>query len=39
MPTGMTARDWSIVLEVFDAVQSRRGEPRHGDRTFWEALH
>jgi hypothetical protein len=27
MLTGMTDDDWSIVLEVFDAVQSRSGEP------------
>jgi transposase len=39
MLTGMTERDWSIVLEVFDAVQSRRGEPGHDDRKFLEALH
>ena len=39
MLTGMTYEDWSIVLEVFDAVQSRRGEPGHDDRKFLEALH
>ena len=39
MLTGMTDEDWSIVLEVFDAVQSRRGEPGHDDRKFLEALH
>jgi len=27
MLTGMTERDLSIVLEVFDAAQSSRGEP------------
>ena len=27
MLTGMTERDWSLVLEVFDAAQSSRGEP------------
>jgi hypothetical protein len=26
MLTGMTEDDWSIVLEVFEAVQSRKGE-------------
>jgi hypothetical protein len=25
MLTGMTERDWSIVLDVFDAAQSNRG--------------
>ena len=39
MLTGMTEEDWSIVLEVFDAVQSRSGEPGHDDRKFLEALH
>ena len=37
MLTGMTEDDWAIVLEVFDAVQSRRGEPGHDDRKFLEA--
>src|SRR3954452_3645681 len=36
MLTGMTEHDWSIVLEVFDAAQSSRGEPGHDDR---KALH
>ena len=39
MLTGMTDEDWSIVLEVFDAVQTRSGEPGHDDRKFLEALH
>ncbi len=39
MLTGMTERDWSLVLEVFDAAQSSRGEPGHDDRKFLEALH
>src|SRR6202167_357467 len=39
MLTEMTDDDWSIVLEVFDAAQSRRGEPGHDDRKFLEALH
>ena len=39
MLTGMTERDWSIVLEVFDAAQSKRGEPGHDDRKFLEAVH
>jgi hypothetical protein len=36
MLTGMTERDWSIVLEVFDAAQSSRGEPGRDDRKFLE---
>lgn len=39
MLTGMTEGDWDIVLAVFDAAQSRRGEPGHDDRMFLEALH
>ena len=39
MLTGMTERDWSLVLEVFDAAQSSRGEPAHDDRKFLEAVH
>ena len=39
MLTGMTERDWQVALEVFDAVQSNRGEPGHDDRKFLEAIH
>ncbi len=39
MLTGMTERDWSIVLKVFDAAQSNRGEPGNDDRKFLEAIH
>ena len=39
MLTGMTENDWTIVLKVFSAVRSRRGEPGHDDRKFLEALH
>jgi hypothetical protein len=39
MLTGMTERDWPIVLEVFDAAQSSRGEPGQDDRRFLEAIH
>src|SRR6201998_1100450 len=39
MLTGMMERDWLITLEVFDAVQSSRGEPGHDDRKFLEAIH
>jgi transposase len=39
MLTRMTEEDWAIVLEVFDAAQSRVGEPGRDDRKFLEALH
>jgi len=39
MLTGMTEDDWAIVLDVFDAAQSRRGEPGDDDRKFLEAMH
>ena len=39
MLTGMSEDDWATVLEVFKAVQSRRGEPGRDDRKFLEALH
>lgn len=39
MLTQMTEEDWGTVLAVFDAAQSRRGEPGHDDRKFLEALH
>ena len=39
MLTVMTEDDWSIVLEVFDAAQSRSGQPDQDDRKFLEALH
>lgn len=39
MLTQMTEEDWGIVLAVFDAAQSRRGEPGDDDRKFLEALH
>lgn len=39
MLTGMSEDDWAIVLEVFDAVQSRRGEPGHDDRKVLQAIH
>jgi transposase len=37
--TGMTQQNRLIVLEVFDAMQSSRGEPGHDDRKFLEAMH
>ena len=39
MLTGMMEQDWLIALEVFDAVQSSRGEPGRDDRKFLEAIH
>jgi transposase len=38
MLTQMTEEDWELVLAVFDASQSRRGEPGHDDRKFLEAI-
>ncbi len=39
MLTGMTEGDWGIVLEVFAAARSGRGQPGRDDRKFLEALH
>jgi transposase len=39
MLTRMTEDDWAIVLEVFRAVRSRRGDKGRDDRRFLEALH
>ena len=39
MLTGMTEDDWAVVLDVFDASQTRSGEPGHDDRKFLEAVH
>src|ERR1700712_422164 len=39
MLTGMTEDDWTIVLQLFAAARSRRGQPGRNDRTFLEALH
>ena len=38
MLTRMTEEDWTLALEVFDAVQSSRGEPGRDDRKFLEAI-
>ncbi len=35
----MTEDDWAIVVEVFDAVQTRSGQPGCDDRKFLEAIH
>jgi len=39
MLTTMTEDDWAIVLQVFRAVRSRRGDKGRDDRKFLEALH
>ena len=39
MLTAMTEADWTIVLQVFAAARSRRGDKGRDDRKFLEALH
>ena len=39
MLTRMTDEDWAIVLKVFEASRSRRGDKGRDDRRFLEALH
>jgi transposase len=39
MLTRMTDEDWEVVVQVFRAVRSRRGDKGRDDRTFLEALH
>ena len=39
MLTRMTENDWGIVLDVFQAARSRRGDKGRDDRKFLEALH
>ena len=39
MLTRMTEEDWTIVLDVFRAARSRRGDKGRDDRNFLEALH
>ncbi len=38
MLTTMTDEDWTIVLKVFEASRSRRGDKGRNDRKFLEAL-
>jgi transposase len=38
MLTRMTDQEWTIMLEVFAAVRSRRGDKGRDDRKFLEAL-
>jgi transposase len=39
MLTRMTDEDWAVVLAVFRAARSRRGDKGRDDRRFLEALH
>jgi hypothetical protein len=39
MLTRMTDKDWTIVLEVFAASRSQRGDKGRDNRRFLEALH
>ena len=39
MLTTMTDEDWMIILQVFAASRSRRGDKGRDDRKFLEALH
>jgi transposase len=39
MLTAMTETDWALVLRVFEASPSRRGDKGRDDRKFLEALH
>ena len=39
MLTAMTEEDWAIVLQVFEASRSRRGDKGHDDKKFLSALH
>ena len=39
MLTTMTESDWRLVLHIFRAARSRRGDKGRDDRKFLEALH
>jgi transposase len=39
MLTRMTEQGWDVVLDVFQAARSRRGDKGRNDRHFLEALH
>jgi transposase len=39
MLTGMTEENWTLVVEIFRAVRSKRGDKGRDDRRFLEALH
>ena len=39
MPTRMTEAEWDVVVTVFRAVRSRRGDKGRHDRKFLQAIH
>lgn len=39
MLTRMSETDWDVVVRVFRAVRSRRGDKGRDDRKFLEAVH
>ena len=39
MLTGMTEQDWKLVIKLFRAARSGRGDRGRNDRRFLEALH
>jgi transposase len=39
MLTAMTEGDWTLVVDIFRAVRSKRGDKGRDDRRFLEALH
>ncbi len=39
MLTRMTEDDWGLVLQVFNACRTRRGDRGRNDRKFLEALY
>ena len=39
MLTTMTESEWAIVLQLFRASRSRRGDKGRDDRRFLEAIH
>jgi hypothetical protein len=39
MLTTMTEEDWTIVLQIFEASRSRRGDKGRDDKNFLSALH
>jgi hypothetical protein len=39
MLTTMTDADWTMVLKVFEASRSRRGDKGRDDKRFLSALH
>ena len=39
MLTGMSEEQWTLVVDIFRAIRSRRGDKGRDDRRFLEALH